>query len=360
MQTKRITFLQKQYNKLYLGKPSNLTIILFTVKRLLTKKEQHEKIDKYIKEYIHVEISNKERKKIYRDTYSSTIKFGVNYEEYFVQQFYNKSDFYKKEYASGRFRTIYRNSLNASEFIKYFRYKNYVYEAFADQLNRDFLIVDKNTSVEKFNDFIKLHSEFICKPIDGDGGFGVKRCKLYDSNQAADFFRECMEEPKVIEEIVLQIDDLKSFAPSSVNTIRIITVVKNGKAKTKVALLRMGREIPESCVDNFSSGGLVAPIDIETGIITACAVDKGDNKYITHPVTNKQIVGFKIPQWEEYVEYSEKLALVIPQVRYVGWDIVMNESGKLLLIEANAYAGMGIQEKAMNTGLKRMYLDAIK
>lgn len=360
MKTKGTTFLQKQYNKLYLGEPSKLTIILFTVKRLLTKKEQHKKIDEYIKEYIPNEISNKERKKIYRDTYSSTIKFGVNYEEYFVQQFYNKSDFYKKEYASGRFRTIYRNSLNDPEYIKYFRYKNYVYEAFGDQLNRDYLIVDKNTSTEKFKDFIKFHSEFICKPLDGDGGFGVKRCKIDDASQAADFFRECMKEPKVIEEIVSQIDDLKSFAPSSVNTIRIITVVTNGEAKAKVALLRMGREIPESCVDNFSSGGLCAPIDIETGIISACAVEKGNNKYITHPVTNKQIIGFKIPKWKEYIEYSEKLALVIPQVRYVGWDIVMDHSGKLLLIEANAYAGMDLQEKAMNTGLKRLYLDAIR
>ena len=74
-------------------------------------------------------------------------------------------------------------------------------------------------------------------------------------------------------------------------------------------------------------------VDIDTGCIYA-ASDERCNYYTKHPDTNLDIVGFKIPMWNEALDFVKKLANVIPNVKYVGWDIALTEKG-WVLIEGN-------------------------
>lgn len=60
----------------------------------------------------------------------------------------------------------------------------------------------------------------------------------------------------------------------------------------------------------------------------------GLTKYESHPVTKTQIVGFKIPYWEEIIKMVTEAAWIVPQVRTVGWDIAVTKSGPLI-IEGN-------------------------
>ncbi len=45
-----------------------------------------------------------------------------------------------------------------------------------------------------------------------------------------------------------------------------------------------------------------------------------------HPVTGEVIVGFQIPFWNQIIELVKELAYVVPQVRYVGWNIAITEN----------------------------------
>ena len=68
------------------------------------------------------------------------------------------------------------------------------------------------------------------------------------------------------------------------------------------------------------------------------------NFFFNHPITGKQIIGFKIPYWQECKEFVMKAARHIPTVRYVGWDIVLLEGGKFLLVEGNDNADHDFQQ----------------
>ena len=61
--------------------------------------------------------------------------------------------------------------------------------------------------------------------------------------------------------------------------------------------------------------------------------------------------GFKIPQWEACVELVKEAALVVPEVRYIAWDVCITENYGPLLIEGNAYPGQDVtQYPKLNLG----------
>ena len=86
-------------------------------------------------------------------------------------------------------------------------------------------------------------------------------------------------------------------------------------------------------VDNGGSGGLINSIDPITGIIT-CSADEMGIHYTEHPDTHYQIVGFKMPRWEEAKELARELAQVMPDNHYCGWDLALTDNGWVLQ-EAN-------------------------
>ncbi len=112
--------------------------------------------------------------------------------------------------------------------------------------------------------------------------------------------------------------------------------------------------------DNVSTGGLVANIDKEYGVIDSYGVDKDSNKFLIHPHTQKQIIGYKIPYWEQVKSYAKQIANMVPNVRYVGWDIVLKENGELLLIEGNNDGGHRVQQISSQKGLWLEYKKLLK
>ena len=51
-------------------------------------------------------------------------------------------------------------------------------------------------------------------------------------------------------------------------------------------------------VGGEESGGIAVNVDVDSGIIETPAYDRMGNKFIVHPDTNEQILGFKIPMWD--------------------------------------------------------------
>jgi len=81
---------------------------------------------------------------------------------------------------------------------------------------------------------------------------------------------------------------------------------------------------------------MIAPIDLRTGKIIYPAIDKEEILYEEHPITKEKIIGFQIPKWEEVKKICEEIALEIPQVGYVSWDICVGEE-KVFVIEGNEF-----------------------
>src|SRR5699024_7496284 len=99
----------------------------------------------------------------------------------------------------------------------------------------------------------------------------------------------------LLEERIVQHNRLQSLHPMSVNSIRVITNVVNNKVEILGACLKIG---VNRVVDNR---GVVAPIDVETGIV--CGPARSNEfiykMYYSHPTTNQKIISLEIPYWTE-------------------------------------------------------------
>lgn len=129
----------------------------------------------------------------------------------------------------------------------------------------------------------------------------------------------------------------------TVNTIRFITLrdIHTHQFKVFFAVQRIGTSatIP---VDNGSRGGLVANIDLDTGVLSEARCLHNRNVYEVHPDSGAPIKGAKIPGWAKIKEEMLELANKLPYMHFIAWDILVTEDGSICIIEANTSSGVNI------------------
>jgi hypothetical protein len=128
--------------------------------------------------------------------------------------------------------------------------------------------------------------------------------------------------------------------PSSVNTLRILTFL--GREGTNIIGCYMKAGTSNKVIDHVRAGGMVAAIDKKTGVVYTPGVTRNFEKHLIHPLTGVQIIGFKIPNWENVIKTVKKAHLLMPNYRYLGWDIAILDKG-IELVEANWRSGLTIQ-----------------
>lgn len=258
-----------------------------------------------------------------------------------------------------------RNRLSRESFIEYqklhklideindhtqediFHSKSLFNQKFNDFLERDWIKVNP-TSMNDLDEFLSNNHEFIVKPDIGSFGEGVKKFTSEEFN--AQKLTSISESNNIIlEEVIKQHPKLAQFNVSSINTIRVVTLINRfSETEIMAAVIRLGRE--GIITDNFHSNGIAAQIDIETGIVCSKGIDRNFQKYVLHPDSKVSIVGFVIPQWNLIKETAIKLSKVIPEVRYVGWDITVNDKNQVVCIEGNYSADPDVTQTVDQTG----------
>lgn len=164
-----------------------------------------------------------------------------------------------------------------------------------------------------------------------------------------DLYKELQEKGCIVEDMICQNQQLADFNPTSVNTFRVVTLLcADGNLKVMAAVLRIGRK--GKTADNFHHYGIAATIDVEKGIVNAPGIDREFKRYIVHPDSGKQIIGFKVPSWDRIVDLVTSAAKVIPEVRYVGWDVAVDQEGNTQLIEGNYGADPDVTQMPCRIG----------
>lgn len=127
----------------------------------------------------------------------------------------------------------------------------------------------------------------------------------------------------------------------SVNTLRILTLLTDGKVETTGAFFRTGPAGRET--DNWMTGGYAAGVDLATGQVAAGAKLKHKNGRSTiemrHAATGVEFASIKIPFVDQAVEIVTKGALDFAPIRLIGWDVVMGKDGPFIL-EGNWLPGL--------------------
>jgi len=166
-------------------------------------------------------------------------------------------------------------------------------------------------------------------------------------------------EKVIIEEVIEQHQEISEFNSTSVNTLRLVTLLcGDGKAKVMTANFRCGNG--EKYADNFHHNGIASTIDIPTGTVVTTGVGMDLRRYVDHPVTKKTIVGFKIPHWEQVVETVTAAAQVVPSIRYVGWDVAIGKDGRIIIVEGNCAAGQDVTQLPDQVGKWPLYKEELE
>lgn len=140
----------------------------------------------------------------------------------------------------------------------------------------------------------------------------------------------------VVQRPLKQHATLAAINESSVNTIRVISLLSTEGVKCYSTILRMG--IDGAKVDNASSGGITCGVTPD-GKLKKLAYKPSGEKYEVHPTSGVVFEGYTIPGIHEMWDLVQVAHRKVPHFRLVSWDFAINEEGHPVMIEANLCLG---------------------
>ncbi len=305
--------------------------------------------------------SNKNKIYLFLDIMYCGLKYQAGYMDYYLFEMETMNKAQRETVITrGKNNSIITFFNDKSQFSTFLN-KPKFNKTFDQFINRDWIFIT-NESFTEFEDFIKNKQYVVAKPTDGTCGKGIEiiDLNLWEKNKLFNYLIN--NKITLLEEKILQDDKVNEVYPNSINTIRIITLCnkKNEKSTVFAAYFRIGNN--NKIVDNFNSGGMVVPINVEDGKIIYPALDKDGNLYKSHPLTNKNIVGYTIPKWNEVKKLAKELAQMETKVGIVGWDIAITKDG-LDVVEGNEFPGHDIYQlpphRTNNVGMLPRFEEAI-
>jgi len=200
-----------------------------------------------------------------------------------------------------------------------------------------------------------LEEEYLdvfCKDAVGDRGRGVfslkmKTGRVYINEQVSDIaeLRKMLPEPAIIQARLTQHAKMARLHPPSVNTLRIITIMRDGHVAPLGAIVRMGTK--GSVVDNTSAGGLAVGLDLATGRMCKQAFyapGRGGSA-TEHPETGVRFEGFEVPLFKDAVDMSLGLHRFFYGLFSLAWDIAITLDGPVFIEGNHLWDFRGLQSK---------------
>ena len=260
-------------------------------------------------------------------------KHRVTFGEYMYKfEYWKLNEAQRDEFIScSEMQCIYRKMIHP-DVKALFQNKILFLKKFSEFIQRQWLEVRKAS----YEDFYNMVRQFDCiaKPIEGRRGHGIHLIsQISEGEDVKSLYEECVKDNVLLEERIHACKEIEEFHPDSLNTIRVVTISDPNRVVAFGAILRMGKG--GSIIDNTHNGGIFASIDVETGVIDTDGIDSLGNTFEVHPDSKKKIKGFRIPYWDKVIETCTKATKVLPKLIYAGWDVVVMDEGKVILIEGN-------------------------
>jgi hypothetical protein len=226
---------------------------------------------------------------------------------------------------------------NDKNYLVYLRNKRVFHKKFHEVAKRDWIGCDKATP-EEIRAFLRRYGTGFAKPMIGTQGKGIFVLKAEDATE--EMITKLQTDRYLLEEMVEQ-DERMAFGARSVNTLRMYTLMdRQGHVDVIKVVFRVG--VGQAIMDNFHQGGVVYPVDLSTGIVEGRGTLMDfENDVLIHPGTDFTILGFHIPGWQEALDTVFKAAKILPEVRYIGWDVAVTKTG-IEIIEGNNMADMDL------------------
>lgn len=332
-------------------------IELYHAFRFERKKKRCEKV---IRTYLGDNVAPEKKQQIMRNMKRAMVKFHWNFEEYFLFRYEQLNDEERRAFFSNYDKDIFCDKVNNDKHADLLNDKWETYRTFKKFFKRDAVLLHDESDIEtsEVKSFLENHNSFIMKPAHGSLGKGIEIVRATNYDEAVAKLKDVLSEHNteyILEELIVQVEELAKWHPQSVNTLRIRTIILKDRIHICHPMLRIGRG--DAVVDNAGSGGVFVVLDEKTGK-PICSCDEFCNEYTVHPDTGFKFDDLVIPRWEEAIETAKQLAMVFPDVKYVGWDLALTDKG-WVMIEGNDHAQLGFQY-ATHIGFRKEIEDLMK
>ena len=288
--------------------------------------------------------SGKGRLWLMTDMLKCGVKYNAGYIDYKIAQMYRLNDAQRKTVITRGISNDIVRRMNPKEYWHTFDDKAEFNDFFRKWIPRKWVRICEDTQPADIFALTRNHHELIGKPIEGSSGVGIKKYTDQDwADGPESFLKKLLEDGiGILEEIVIQHPKMASLCPTSVNTCRIATLLGDKQKGIVYAFLRIGNG---KVMDNVDCGGMASRINLETGKLQTVGADKQGNTFIKHPMTDTSIIGFQIPFWNEAKQMCMEAAEMIPQMRFIAWDVAITENGPTF-IEGNSFPSHAIPQFA--------------
>jgi hypothetical protein len=142
--------------------------------------------------------------------------------------------------------------------------------------------------------------------------------------------------------------ELRSFNPVTLPTIRVVTCLDDEDVWVPRAVLKL--PVGRAGVDNFHAGGIACPVDPQTGVVSPGIPKNGFDWLSIHPESGIRFEGMRLPYWPEVLATVNRAAPLFGDLKCLGWDLAITDSGPLL-IEANYEWGVDIVQRPHRRGI---------
>ncbi len=171
------------------------------------------------------------------------------------------------------------------------------------------------------------YEKLAIKPsVDGYAGAGVKCIKGNEFKEALGDYKKDF----IVQEVIKQHESFAQFNESSVNVVRVTTMLVEDKFYVADSIIRVGS------ADSFTDHKNVAIGIKENGEVKDYGVTISGEK--VYKLGNGCVIkGKKLFAYDKMLSLAKEMHFKVAQAGIVGWDFTVDEKGEPLLIEANIW-----------------------
>lgn len=226
-------------------------------------------------------------------------------------------------------------ALEDKSLIDYFFSQSSLPKTIIKNINGYYYINKKQVLLDTAIEACCEYKEFVLKPSIGtSGGKGVIKYVIKNLENPKKEIKKILLSYKndfIVQEIVRQNHDLKKLNPTSINTIRIMSYMRESDVVILSATIRIGQK--GSFTDNNTIGGMACGINSD-GRLKEFAINLSGERFYTSDA-GVILKDFKVPNYSEVLDFAKEGHKNLPYFKIVSWDICINDNSEIILIEYN-------------------------
>jgi len=215
----------------------------------------------------------------------------------------------------------------------------------------DYVTLCKSNLTIEVRELLSCEFDGFVKPLHGYGGSKIIQLKIANGKAVSGELELTLDElllklPKafMIQERFNQHERLNNLFPNSVNTLRLVTYLKNDKAQLFDGFLRAG--VGTLCCDNWAAGGILGGIDMTTGRASKIWKYKPGcgTSVSVHPDTKFVLGDLEFPWFEQSCDLVREIhQKYFYGFHSIGWDIAAGPDGPSIIEGNESWSIEGFQ-----------------